>query len=112
AQRRRTQPSGRNQRTDERSVYRGDFAVRVPTEWDADVEHSDPGAGFDGAAAKECVRARSQSFTGFNVSKLCQMGIEFRSYLETLKPYHLATLSLIRATSQLSAGTDPWSRLF
>src|SRR6202034_1269661 len=55
AQRRRTQPSGRNQRTDERSVHRRAPAVCYATEWDADVEHPDAGARSDGAAEKERV---------------------------------------------------------
>jgi len=55
AQRRRTQPPGRNQRIDEGSVYRRTLAVRLATERDADVEHPDPGAGFDGQTEEKRV---------------------------------------------------------
>src|SRR5208282_5693747 len=50
AQWRRKEPSGRNQRTDERSVYRGDHAVCFSTERDADVERPDSVAGLDHTA--------------------------------------------------------------
>ena len=48
-----TQPPGRSQRIDERSVYRRVLALCFATERDADVEHSDPGAGFDDTAAEK-----------------------------------------------------------
>ena len=81
------QPSGRNPRTDEGSVYRGDPALRVATEWDADVEHPDAGAGLDGAAEKERVRRQLPGFA---------------------RPDSRGRLSpheFIRATSQLNAGS-------
>ena len=62
AQRRRTQPSGRNQRVDERSIYRRTLAVCFATKWDADVEHPDSGAGLDGTAEKKRVRKTVSSF--------------------------------------------------
>jgi transcriptional regulator with XRE-family HTH domain len=42
-------------RTDERSVHRGVVAVRFATEWDADVEHPDSGAGSDDKTEKDGV---------------------------------------------------------
>src|SRR5207248_9968936 len=51
-QRRRTQPPGRNQRVDERSIYRRTLAVCFATKWDADVQHPDSGAGLDGTTEK------------------------------------------------------------
>ena len=55
AQRRRTQPSGGNQRVGQRSIYRRTLTLRFATKWDADVQHPDSGARLDRATEKERV---------------------------------------------------------
>src|ERR1019366_9291640 len=99
AQRRRTHPSGRSQRTDERSVYRGVAAVCRATERDADVEHSDPGAGSDGEAAAKRLGLKVSAFQGFKVVRL-------RLTFGTLKPCHLEISSLSGQLANTKAGTD------
>ncbi len=64
---------GRNQRFDQRPVCGGDSAVCFAAEWDADVEHPDPGAGFDRAAAKKRIR-----FAGVEILRRKGYGSGFR----------------------------------
>src|SRR5208282_6523183 len=98
AQWRRKEPSGRNQRTDERSIHRGDHAVRVATERDADVERPDPVAGFDDKAEKD------------SVSKRFMWG-QPPSAVQPAKPA-LALHDFNPGNQPTACRDHPWSRLF
>ena len=67
-------------------------AVCFATEWDADVEHSDPGAGFDGAAETKRV---SSKFQGFRVSRFQSFKVsEFQGFNAVGAGFNFETLSL------------------
>ena len=59
-------PAGANRQEEIRElvqgpVHRGNSAVRLATEWDADVEHPGAGAGSDGTAEKDGVEINGMS---------------------------------------------------
>ena len=83
------------------------LAVRLATERDADVQHPDPGAGFDGTAAKKRVITKVSKFQGFKVSD-GRAGC----HIETLKPCHFETLLLSGQPANTTPGPIPWSRFF